>query len=146
MSPTPSTTTSTLAKSKIVWFSIFFAVLLFVLSGAMLKITGRFNLQWGIVCVAAALGSAAGILGATLDHVNLRVKQDALERINIAQAAYVAVRFSLGLALGLGAAVVTDAALGAKNASSAEKAFELLCIAAFAAAYLFDVSKLSPGK
>jgi len=146
MNPTPSTTTYTPAKRKIVWLSIIFAVLLFVLSGAMLGITGRFNLQWGMVCVAAALGSAAGLLGATLDHVNLRVKQDALERINIAQAAYVAVRFSMGLALGLGAAVVTDAALAAKTAASAETALELLCIAAFAAAYLFDISKLSPGK
>lgn len=157
MNTTTNTDTST--TSRLVCLACIFATLLIVLSCVLIAATGRFNWQWGAVFVAAAFGSGAGLLGATLDHVNLRVKKDAMEKMSDAQKAYLAVRCSMALALGLGAAVVTEAALAAKAVSSAavsaagtsasktpDTPLELLCVAAFAAAYLFDISKLSPAK
>lgn len=135
-------------QKRAVRMAYLFAVLLVLTTGVLIWSTSRLTWDWGWIILAAAFGSGAGLLGATLDHVNLRVKQDALEKINDAQKAYLAVRCSMALALGIGAAIVAEAVLSTKEAAAATAGgkLELLCVAAFAAAYLFDISKLSPAK
>ncbi len=92
---------------------------------------------------AALLGGIIGILVAMLDHTGLRVKDEVLGPATRAQYAYLAVRASVALLLGYGAAIVAETVITAKPASGSP---EMYAVIAFATAYLFDASKLALGK
>lgn len=88
---------------------------------------------------AAMCGALVGMIGAMLDHSKLSIKPEAWKKLTNEQLAYLALRFSMGTALGLIAAFIAQEMISEKISTSA-----MFPIVAFVAAYLFDMSRLKP--